>query len=101
MEENDRPLFQGIDDFERTYAPQELPADDPDHARVDAEGDDPITATLTDIPDPAPVAHMGNAPSAGAAPPNIGHEDHDGAPGDPNTQARNPFDTRDDSDKTR
>ncbi|HKP55016.1 MAG TPA: hypothetical protein VJ183_20475 [Chloroflexia bacterium] len=94
MEENDRPLFQGIDEFERTYAPQELPPDDPDQTRVHAEeGSDATAQTLSDIPEPAPVANMGNAPSAAAAPPNIGHEYHGGAPGDPNTEARNPLDT--------
>ncbi len=91
---DDKPLFQGIDEFERTYAPQELPADDPEQARVRAEGDTSDTGaeTLADVPDAAPVATTGTSPSAIAAPPNIGHEDHGGAPGDPQTQARDPLD---------
>ena len=91
---DDKPLFQGVDEFERTYAPQQLPPDDPAQARVRAEGDtgDEGAETLADTPEAAPVASPGTSPSAIAAPPNIGHEDHGGAPGDPQTQARNPVD---------
>ncbi len=91
----DKPLFQGIDDYERTYAPQELPSDDPEKKRVLAEGDDVDdsagASTLEDAPSAAPVASPGSSPSAIAAPPNIGHGDRGGAPGDPDTQARNPI----------
>lgn len=73
---DDRPLFQGIDEFERTYAPQELPPNDPEQARVRADGDEVEGSTLLDIPSAAPVANIGTSPSAAAAPPNIGHEDH-------------------------
>ncbi len=42
-------------------------------------------------PAAAPVANLGNAPSAAMAAPNIGHNDHGGAPGDPETEARDPY----------
>lgn len=91
----DRPLFQGVDEYERTYAPQELPADDPERVRVRAEGDETDesagASTLEDTPSAAPVATSGTSPSSVAAPPNIGHEDRGGGPGDPDTQARNPI----------
>lgn len=88
-------LVQRLDETERVYAPQQLPPDDREQARVRAEGDagDVGGATLQEAPDAAPVATAGSSPSSVAAPPNIGHEEHGGAPGDPNTQARDPFDT--------
>jgi hypothetical protein len=94
---DDKPLFQGMDEFERTYAPQELPSDDPEHQRVVADEGDVNDPTLTKPPIPAPVANMGNAPSAASAPPNQGHQDHGGASGDPKTEARYPMDDSDDS----
>jgi hypothetical protein len=95
--EDERPLFQGIDELERTYAPEELPPDDPDAARVRAEeGEQRAGSYSLEPPEPAPVANLGTAPSAAAAPPNIGHADHGGAPGDPNTQAGFPLDDEDD-----
>lgn len=85
--------FQKLDEMERTYAPEELPADDPEQLRVRAEGDaDASGLTLNEPPSAAPVASVGSSPSSSAAPPNIGHNDHGGAPGDPETQARNPLD---------
>ena len=92
---DDKPLFEGIDDYEQTYAPQQLPPDDEGQQRARLEGDTDSVDTSAQIEPPAaaPVANMGNAPSAAMAPPNIGHEDHGGAPGDPQTQARSPFDT--------
>jgi hypothetical protein len=48
-------------------------------------------------PEPAPVANLGTAPSAASAPPNVGHQDHGGAPGDPGTQAGFPLDDSDDT----
>ena len=92
---DEKPLFEGMDELERTYAPQELPADDPERARVSADegGNGGVREyTLNEPPSPAPVANIGTAPSAAAAPPNIGHVDHGGAPGDPQTEARDPFD---------
>ena len=98
--EEERPLFQGMDEMERTYAPQELSPDDPEQARVRAdEGADVSTDDiLEEPPSPAPVANIGTAPTAAAAAPNIGHVDHGGAPGDPQTQAEYPMDSGDESD---
>ena len=97
---NERPLFEGIDELERTYAPQELSPDDPERmrARLDDEVDSADGSDRNLPPSAAPVANLGNAPSAAAAPPNIGNEDHGGASGDPETQARNPLDTDNDPD---
>jgi hypothetical protein len=98
--EEERPLFQGMDELERTYAPEELSPDDPEYARVRAdEGGKFIPGYAGEEPPAAaPVANMGNAPSAAAAPPNIGHVDHGGAPGDPQTQAGYPLDSDDEED---
>src|SRR5438105_1060954 len=53
-EKNERPLFQGIDEIERIYAPEELPPDDPERARVRAEGEDAIDGSvLEEPPEPA------------------------------------------------
>jgi hypothetical protein len=90
---NERPLFQGIDEFEREYAPEELPPDDPEQARVRAEeGSGAGAGTFFDErPGPAPVANVGTSSTAEAAPPNIGREDHGGASGDPQSEARYPI----------
>lgn len=90
---DEKPLFQGMDELERTYAPEELSPDDPERVRVQLEegADASGGYTANESPDPAPVANIGTAPSAAAAPPNIGHMDHGGAPGDPQTQARDPL----------
>lgn len=90
---DEKPLFQGMDKFERTYAPQQLPSEDAEQARVRAEGDADGTDTsaLLEPPAAAPVGNIGSSPSSAMAPPNIGHEDHGGAPGDPETQARYPI----------
>lgn len=87
MADNNRPLFQGIDEEERIYAPQQLPANDPERARVNADekGDDTPAYELNERPSAAPVANVGTSPSA---PPNIGHAEHGGTSGDPNTQAK-------------
>ena len=100
---SDKPLFEDIDEYERTYAPQELPPNDPDHARVRVEGDtgDIGTPASAEPPEPAPVASPGSSPSSVAAPPNIGPDDGVGAPGDPDSQAGYPMDDRDLPDKTR
>jgi hypothetical protein len=99
---SERPLFQGIDEFEREYAPEELPPDDPEQARVRAdEGSGTFDATaFNEPPEPAPVANVGPSSGAPAAPPNIGREDHGGAPGDPQTEARYPI-GEDERDETR
>jgi len=94
MNDKERPLFHGIDEFEREYAPEELPPDDPEGARARAEGDAGSVHgyDANNPPSPAPAATSGTSPSSVAAPPNIGHEDHGGAPGDPETEARYPMD---------
>jgi hypothetical protein len=100
-EQDNAPLFQGMDEFERTYAPQQLPPDDPAQARVVAdEGalDDTAGAGhagLHEPPEPAPVAVIGTSPSSVAAPPNIAPDSGKGAPGDPGTRAGYPMDDRD------
>ena len=90
---SERPLFQGMDEFEREYAPEELPPDDPEQARVRAEeGSGAGAGTFFDEPpDAAPIANVGTSSQAEAAPPNIGHEAHGGAPGDPQSEARYPI----------
>ena len=104
MDENkdSRPLFQGIDEFERTYAPEELPPDDPEAKRARIEGE-----TETDTVDtsesvepaiPAPIAAIGTSPSGQMAPPNIGRERRDRAPGEPDPQARYPISDEESSD---
>ena len=105
---NDKPLFDNpdmfekMDEMERVYAPQQLPADDPAHEQVMAdEGSNaPPNPTLYDQPAAAPVANIGSSPSSSAAPPNLGPEDPGGAPGNPNPVARNPLDTTNLSDET-
>jgi hypothetical protein len=95
---DERPLFEGMDELERTYAPEELPPDDPERVRVRLdEGEEAADRSkLDDVPAAALVANIGiapNAPAASLAPkPNIGHEEHDGAPGTPNPEARDPLD---------
>jgi len=88
---DEKPLFQGFDEMERTYAPEELPPDDPDQIRArDDDGPDAASRFLVEEPpEPAPVANLGNAPSAAAAPPNLGSNKE--GPGEPGTQARDPF----------
>jgi hypothetical protein len=100
---DDKPLFQGMDEFERTYAPEQLPEDDPARARVRADegGDAPTGAyEMEEPPSPAPVAGIASSPSAQAAPPNTGHEDRGGGPGDPETEAGYPMDDRDNRSDT-
>jgi len=99
---NERPLFQGVDEFERQYAPEELPANDPEFARVRVEGDFDDFDTVPDTeepPNPAPVANVGTTPTGEAAPPNIAHEPTRVAPGDPQTDAGYPI-GNDEQDKT-
>ena len=69
---SDQPLFQNMDEEERIYAPEELPAGDPAAARVRAD-EGALPARPEEPPAAAPIANMGNAPSAAMAPPNIGH----------------------------
>jgi len=63
---SDKPLFQGADEQEAIYAPQQVPAE---QARVKADGGGDVPDSANEPPAAAPVANMGNAPSAAAAPP--------------------------------
>jgi hypothetical protein len=51
-QQNERPLFQGIDDLEKEYAPEELSPDDPENARVRAEEGAGGSHTPSDIEEP-------------------------------------------------
>lgn len=88
---HDPNRFAEQDAMERIYAPEELPADAPEQARVRADND----ASLVDHNEPpiaAPVANLGTAPSAAMAPPNLGPANANEAPGAPNPEARDPTD---------
>lgn len=78
------PLFRNTDEQERIFAPDQVP-EISERARI--EGDLDASAVGAAPPEPAPVASAGSSPSSLAAPPNIGHADRGGAPGDPQTQA--------------
>ena len=89
---HDPNRFAEQDAMERVYAPEELPADSPEQARVRADND----SSLVDHNEPpiaAPVANLGTAPSAAMAPPNLGPANAHEAPGAPNPEARDPTDT--------
>ena len=56
-------------------------------------GEDGVNTAGSFIPPaPATVANLGTAPSAAMAPPNLGYVPSSGAPGDPQTAARDPYD---------
>ncbi len=84
------PLFKDADEQERLLAPQQVPGEGQERARL--EGDLAPTDVGSEPPGPAPVANVGTSPSGMAAPPNIGHRATSGAPGDPQTQAEYPLD---------
>lgn len=78
---DEEPLFQGIDELERTYAPDELPEDDPQRKRVRADEEDDAGRgyNLDDPTVPRPIVSVAPAssatvPSGTVAPPNIGVE---------------------------
>jgi hypothetical protein len=91
-DKDSRPLFQGIDEFERTYAPQELPKDDPEGQRARLDDDTNYTDP-SDLqpPKPAPVASVGSSPSGEMAHPNTGYSDRGGEPGDLEIESRRPI----------
>jgi len=89
--DQERPLFEGLDEYERTYAPEQLPRDDPERQRAEEDEQGSVGAPDLEPPSAAPVATLGTSPSGAMAPPNIGHWDHGGAPGDPETEARYPI----------
>ena len=79
-DKDSRPLFQGIDEFERTYAPQELPEDDPERQRVNLdEGMSFTEPTDLEPTSPAPVASAGSSPSGGMATPGVAPRDEGAA----------------------
>jgi hypothetical protein len=86
---SDQPLFQNMDEEERIYAPEQLTADEQarvraDEGRVRVDPDEP--------PAPAPVANLGNAPSAAMAPPNSEFEQLGAGSTDPDTDPANQID---------
>jgi len=64
---HDPNRFAEQDAMERIYAPESLPAGSPEQARVRADNDASLVDTNTP-PVAAPVANLGNAPSAAMAP---------------------------------
>lgn len=79
MSEKEEPLFQGMDEMERTYAPEELPDDDPEKKRVRADdsGDAKRGYKLDEPTVPRPIATVGTSssgtvPSGTIAPPILG-----------------------------
>ncbi len=86
-------LFKNADETERIYAPQTVPGTDIPSTELDADGSAGL-GTFRDNERPAggPVAPIGSNPTGSAAVPNVaGHDEHRGAPGDPETQARYPI----------
>lgn len=90
---SDKPLFQGMDEKEQVYAPEDVPGTHIPPTERDVGGTaGSDSAVANEPPAAAPVANIGSSPSGAAAPPNIGHDEHGGAPGDPETQAEYPLD---------
>lgn len=75
---SDKPLFQGADEAERTYAPEQVPSE---RKRVVAdEGADRVQQTAPDEPPPAGVvASTGASPSSNAAVPEADFRERDDA----------------------
>jgi hypothetical protein len=72
--DQEEPLFQGIDEYERTYAPEELPPDDPERKRAVKDEESDAGATDLEPPSAAPVGTLGTSPSGAMAPVNEGRE---------------------------
>ncbi len=89
---HDPNRFAEQDEQERIYAPEQLPTDSSEQSRVRAEGDSSVV-DHNEPPIAAPVANLGNAPSAAMAAPNLGPANSHTAPGAPNPEARDPTDT--------
>jgi hypothetical protein len=78
---DDEPLFQGMDELERTYAPDELPEGDPERQRVRADEED-TAGRGYNIDDPSvprpivsvPQGSSATVPSGTVAPPDMGIE---------------------------
>ncbi len=78
---DDEPLFQGMDELERTYAPDELPEGDPERKRVRADEEDEAGRgyNIDDPTVPRPIVSVApgssaTGPRGTGAPPNRGVE---------------------------
>ena len=72
---SDQPLFQNTDEQESVYAPQQVPGAEQERVRADDKTGPADSPTFDSPPAAAPVANLGNAPSAAAAPPGIDRAD--------------------------
>jgi hypothetical protein len=82
--DQERPLFQGMDEYERTYAPEELPADDPERLKAESEAMGHIDeGSDIEPPSAAPVGTLGTSPSGAMAPPTSGIENTAARPATP------------------
>jgi hypothetical protein len=86
---SDQPLFQNMDEEERIYAPEELPLDEQARVRAD-EGR--VREDPNEPPAAAPVANLGNAPSAAMAPPSDEFSQLGATPSDPDINPANQLD---------
>jgi len=89
---DNKEMFRDLDEQERMYAPEQLPVEEQERVHAD-EGR--VYGDLNEPPAAAPVASIGTTASSQAAPPNIGHQPRNTAPGDPAPQAGDPLDTDD------
>jgi hypothetical protein len=87
---SDAPLFQNVDEQEAIYAPHQVPGADV-RARVEGDTNTADLSAANEPPAAAPVSNVGTSPSGVAAPPNIGPDSGNTAPGDPGTQAHYPL----------
>ncbi len=85
-------LFKDVDETERIYSPETVPGTRMPAHEVDA---DPLAGGQSfrnnEIPAAGPVATIASNPTGSAAVPNIGDNNDQGAPGDPETQADYPI----------
>lgn len=99
-EQNNDQLFKNMDEQERIFAPEQVPGIDIPSHEVDAGGTaGSSSGVANEPPAAAPVANIATSPSASAAPPNIGNEEHRGAPGDPGTEAEYPIGDNEGNDR--
>src|SRR6266851_5153840 len=69
MSDQDKPLFEGMDEYEREYAPEELPEDDPESKRAKLDKG-PGAGETTDLAPPiaGPVGALGTSPTGAMVP---------------------------------
>jgi hypothetical protein len=77
---DETPLFQGVDEQERLYAPQQLPPEEQD--RVLADEGAPLHMPGDDLPVVAPASNLGQALGGARVAPDSEHE-ADGTPDPP------------------